>query len=189
MRVRRKAASVNSEAWLPVVPQLNKLQKQVAHFCHSLVTSFFSTLQRGSSTSKVLGFLLRKMYYFYFISLGFVGFLFGKWWLLFFSLSEAGRQLDCGWRSEEKAASALLLWKLGLRCYCGAIMKIGRRGKSSRSSKWKMTFGFQNMLVASRKIGIWTEGFSKWYKDLPASMIFAISVVLALSGSITEAAW
>lgn len=49
--MRRKAASVNSEAWLPVVPQLNKLQKQVAHFCHSLVASFFSTLQRGSSTS------------------------------------------------------------------------------------------------------------------------------------------
>lgn len=53
-----------------------------------------------------------------------------------------------------------------------------RRG---RSSKLKMPFGFQNKLVANRKMEFWIEGFPKWQNDLQAS-IFSISIVLALSG-------
>lgn len=59
---------------------------------------------------------------------------------------------------------------MDLPCHCCAMIK---RGERSRSSKWKMTFGFPYKLVAKRRIEFWIGGFSKWQKDLPAS-IFAL---------------
>lgn len=63
-----------------------------------------------------------------------------------------------------------------------------QKGERGRSSKWKMAFGFQNKLVANRRMEFWIEGFSKWRNDLQASM-FSISMVLALSGCIPGAVW
>lgn len=83
MSVRRKGISVSSKAWLPVFPQLTKLQKEVeevAYFCHRLLPILFSTLQEGSFTSGQSSMLFAeedKSNCFYFISPGFVGVLFG----------------------------------------------------------------------------------------------------------------
>lgn len=59
--MKRKAVSLTSEAWLPVLPQATRQQKEIAHFYHSVLPTLLSTLRGGSFASSQSSMLLLNL--------------------------------------------------------------------------------------------------------------------------------